>query len=102
MHQEHDDTPRVETFERADEGSGALGFFLAGAAAAVAAILCFTPVWDMVAPDSHRSSGRRAWFNNLLLDLGPGGVAAILGSLAVVFVLVGWWEKSKAGSKDEK
>lgn len=76
-------------------GSSPFGWFVGAGIGLLAAILCFTPIWDEVA---GRSTGRRAGFGALLVAIGPFGVAAIALAVAVVFVVVGL-RKRRAGER---
>lgn len=93
--------PVVEKFEAEDDGpDGGLAWFVGAAVAAAVAVLCFTPVWDMVAPTELRERGRRAGFSNLIYNLGPTGVAAVAGVVAVLMFLVALSELRKARRAD--
>lgn len=88
----------VEKPQTAEESDPPWTWFFAAAVAAIVAILCFTPVWGMVAPTEYRDHGRRAGFSNLILTLGPVGVAGIAAGVAVITVLIGVFEMRKQRS----
>ncbi len=83
---------RAAMIDEANNTTTPWGWFGSAAVAIVVAVLCFTPVWEQVAPTELRDGGRRAGFSNLLYQLGPTGVAAIVAGIAVICVLVGMYE----------
>ncbi|MGK9148197.1 hypothetical protein KXS11_11280 [Plantibacter flavus] len=76
-----------------ESGDSPFGWFVGAGVGLLAAVLCFTPIWDEVA---GRGTGRRAGFTALLAGIGPFGVAAIAVVIAVVFVLLGLRARRRA------